>query len=456
MKASSILGLNARYQLYSYKYNKPRGKTIATSKLLTKKYLLKAGLPTPKVYKKFFRPQQILDFDWQSLPGSFALKPSKGLGGEGIIVIKKRSKDGLSWITTNKKKVTVDDLKLHTLDILEGAYSLKNTPDAAFVEEYIGRHKAFRRLAFRGTPDIRVIVFNRVPVMAMLRLPTKDSGGRANLHQGAIGVGVDIATGITTKALWYGQEIIYKPGTKRKLHGVKIPNWNKILLIAVECSTACNLGYLGVDIFLHPDKGPQVVEINYQPGFQIQLANFAGLRKRLERVEDLAVRDPEHGVNIGRALFASSFAHKVRSSEEVKTVSALEEITVKGIKKSQKKRVTAKIDTGAWRTSLEYSLAEELGLLHPDNIFLTRKVKSSLGREDRPIIGVTFWLAGTKIKTYASVAKRKLLRYSVIVGRRDLAGFLVDPFIESHDIQAEDKAIKAKEKKLEKYYGHKL
>ncbi|HBZ98517.1 MAG TPA: alpha-L-glutamate ligase-like protein, partial [Pseudomonas sp.] len=39
-------------------------------------------------------------------------------------------------------------------------------------------------------PDIRIIVLMGYPIMAMLRLPTRQSGGKANLHQGAIGVGV--------------------------------------------------------------------------------------------------------------------------------------------------------------------------------------------------------------------------------------------------------------------------
>src|SRR3989344_4780105 len=184
MKASSILGLNARTKLYSYHYNKNRGRVIAGSKIRTKRVLRRAGILVPDIYKVITKPENILRFDWQTLPDAFALKPSRGLGGEGIIVIKKRSKDGRAWITTSRKRV---------------------------IEEYVGRHPSFRKYAFRGTPDIRVIVFNHVPVMAMLRLPTRDSGGRANLHQGAIGVGVDIATGITTHAIWYCNFITNKP-----------------------------------------------------------------------------------------------------------------------------------------------------------------------------------------------------------------------------------------------------
>ena len=223
MKVSNILGLNARTQLFAYKYNTRRGKRIADSKLQTARILKIAGVPIPEIYKKFRDPRDVIDFDWINLPSSFALKPSRGLGGEGIIVVKKRAfkKDSNKkeleqsiWLTTQKTRVSIDDLKLHALDILEGAYSMGNVPDVAFIQEYIGRHKAFRKYAYRGTPDIRIIVFNKVPVMAMLRLPTKESGGRANLHQGAIGVEVDIATGITTKAIWQLSSLLlagYRP-----------------------------------------------------------------------------------------------------------------------------------------------------------------------------------------------------------------------------------------------------
>ena len=144
------------------------------------------------------------------MPNSFVLKPDKGFGGEGIIVVRKKAENQEGWITTQRKLITVEDLKLHVLDILEGLYSMHNVPDVAFIEEYIGRHKVFRKYAYRGTPDIRVIVFNKVPVMAMLRLPTRESRGRANLHQGAIGVGIDIATGITTRAIHRDNFIRYK------------------------------------------------------------------------------------------------------------------------------------------------------------------------------------------------------------------------------------------------------
>ncbi len=433
VKVSSILGLNARTQIYSYPYNTTAGKSVATSKLKTKRVLGKAGIHVPERYAVFTKPQKILDFDWSKLPSAFALKPNKGLGGEGIIIVKKRAKDSTPekpvWIASDKRRVTADDMKLQVLDILEGAYSLGNVPDFAYIEEYVGRHKAFKRYAFRGTPDIRVIVFNKVPVMAMMRLPTKESGGRANLHQGAIAVGIDIVTGITTRAYWKGEYIRFKPGTKRKLHGIKIPKWDSVLKLAVECQEVAGLGYMGADIVFHPKKGPMVLELNYQPGLQIQIVNMAGLKKRLERVEDMTVKDAEHGVKIAKALFAASFSDRVRAEVGVKTVSAIEEVKIKGAGKKQRRRVFAKVDTGAWRTSISSKLAKELGLLEERNILWSKKVKSSLGLEERPIISLTFWLAGRKITTPASVAKRLTLKYPIIIGRKNLKGFLIDPDI---------------------------
>ncbi len=439
MKLSSILGLNARTQLFTYKYNNRRGKNIADSKIQTARVLKKAKVAHPPILAKFNDPQDVFEFNWETLPDKFALKPSRGMGGEGIIVVKRRLKsanvrsdlkqitesaNNPVWLTTQKEKITVGDLKLHTLDILEGAYSMGNVPDVAFIQSYVGRHKVFRRWAYRGTPDIRIIIFNKVPVMAMLRLPTKESGGRANLHQGAIGVGIDIATGITTKAIWHGEQIVFKPDTNRKLRGIKIPNWTSILETAVNAQTASGLGYIGVDIVLDPEKGPMVLELNAQPGLQIQLANMEGLKSRLDRVDDLDVHDAEHGVKIAKALFAGRFADRVRAEEGIKTINVWENVKII-FGDGKKVTVQAKIDTGAWKTSIDKTLADKLGLENKSNVLWTKEYKSSLGKEIRKVIGLRFYLGGTRIDTIANIADRSNLRSQLIIGRRDLKGFLV-------------------------------
>lgn len=426
MKISHILGLNARSRLYLTPYNKKRGRKIADSKLKTKKVLLKEGIPTPSSYATFKSPGDVYSFKWEALPDSFVVKPDQGFGGEGIIVVRKKAREKGYWITSKKELVNIEDLKIHILDILDGVYSLHNIPDRALIEEYVGKHKVFRKYAVRGTPDIRIIVFNKVPVLAMLRLPTRESGGKANLHQEAIGVGIDIATGITTWAIQRGGYIRFKPGTERKLNGIKIPNWTDCLTLAVRTQEVSGLGFLGCDIIMHPDKGPMVLELNARPGLQIQLANKVGLRKRLDRVEDLEVRDAEHGVKIAKALFAERFADRVAAEEGIKTIGVWEPIRIVS-REGNKVEVLAKIDTGAWRTSMDRGIAEKLGLLHPSNILWSKKVRTSLGKEERQVINLKYYLAGRRIKTIASLASRSHLRVPVIVGRRDLEGFVVSP-----------------------------
>jgi len=424
--ASSILGVNARNRLYLI-YNSKRGRRIADSKLLTKKRLSKAGLPVPKVLKIFKSPEDVFNFDWTKLPESFVLKPVSGFGGQGIIIIRGRAKYAGEWWTMSGEKIDISALRLHTLDILAGQYSLHNFPDWAFVEERIKIAGIFRKYAYRGTPDVRVIVFNKVPVMAMLRLPTKESQGKANLHQGAIGVGIDLATGITNHAVCRGKFLKYIPGTKRKVNGIKLPYWNTILTLAAKAQEVVpELGYVGVDIVYDKAHGPMILELNARPGLEIQNANLAPLKRRLERVEGLEVLNADHGVRIAKALFAGRYADRVMAEEGVKIINAVEEVKVRA---ADGKRIPAlaRVDTGAFRSSIDKALAKQLGLLKKENILWKDRFeyRSAVGVQPRPVIGFTFWLAGRKIQSSASVADRSKMKYKVLVGRQDLGGFLI-------------------------------
>jgi hypothetical protein len=239
---------------------------------------------------------------------------------------------------------------------------------------------------------------------------------------------VDIATGITTKAYWHGKFIRYKPGTKRKLNGMKIPQFTRILEAAVSAGEATGLVYYGADIVLHPEKGPMILELNYQPGLSIQLANNSGLRKKLEKVEDLEIRDVEHGVRIAKVLFAERFADRVKAEEGVKILKATERVKI--YPPGKKARfVDARVDSGALRSSIDKNLAEELGLLNEENILWRKRYayRSASGRQTRPVIGLTMRLAGRKIKTSASVADRSKMATQMLIGRNDLQGFLVNP-----------------------------
>ena len=422
-----ILGMNARNLLFIRPYNTQSAVRLADDKLATKKILKKHKIPVLKVLGLFEDFYDLEEFDWTTLPSNFVVKPSRGFGGEGIWVIKGLTKNG--WKRSDGQVVDIELIKNHIYDIFDGNYSLGNVPDVAYIEEKVKLHSRFKKLTFGGgIPDIRVIVYKMVPVMAMLRLPTEMSRGTANLHQGGIGVGVEVATGITTKAIWpvKNKFISRYPGTKKKLHGIKIPYWNEILEISSRCSQVSGLGYLGVDIALDDKKGPMVFELNARPGLEIQNANLRPLYSRLRQVEDLNIKKAGKAVRIARELFGGEVNIEIERDYGKRVLGTVEKVVFIG-KKGKKVKVLAKVDTGAYRTAICQTLAEKLDLGKP----IEKKiVKSALGKEERNIYQAEMILAGRRVETKLYVADRRNLKYDAIIGRLDMEGYLVEPKVE--------------------------
>lgn len=415
----NVLGMNARNYLYIRRYNPPRAKRLADDKLATKQLLLRHNISTPKLLAKFLERSSIFNFDWSLLPAEgFVIKPARGYGGGGILPFKKWSGD--HGVTISGEEYTIKQLESHILDIQEGAYSLQYLPDKAYIEERINPHQFFRKLAPIGLPDIRFIVFNHIPVMTMIRLPNKESGGKANLHAGAIALGIDIRTGITTYGVYKNRNIAFLPDSKIKVRGIKIPEWHSLLLLASHTQAITGLGYAGIDVVIDAKMGPMVLEVNARPGLSIQIANKASIRERLERVENMPIPTPERGVEMAKSLFAEEFSEKVNISPKILNV--IENVTIDYNDKT--KTVKAKLDTGAYRTSIDKKLAEEMHLPKLKNKLL---VKAASGQQLRETVKCSMSLAGKKINSIATITDRTHLQFPMIVGRKDLKGFLINP-----------------------------
>lgn len=436
MKISDVLGLNSRNHLYTSRYNARDGKKIANDKLLTKATLSKHHVRVPKTFAKISTGEQLDNYDFLKLPSDFVIKPNNGLGGEGIIVIENRGLYAGEWVDSQGNTLTVADLKLHVGDILQGRYSMDDQPDTAYIEERVRVHPVFEKYSYHGTPDIRVIVFNKIPIMSYVRLPTEESGGRANLFQGAAAAGIDIATGITTYGVHHAKPVEFFPGSRRRLAGIQIPQWEEILETAINAASAVGLGYMASDIVLQPqgEQGavPMILEVNAQPGLKIQIANRAGLRDRLERVKGLKVVSPKHGIKVAQALFADPKLGSL--TEGRRTIGIFEDVELYGIN-GERIELKAKIDTGAYSSSIDRKLADELAWLEPENILYEDYFQSALGRKRREIVAGTMKIGGKKIKTRFSVSDRSKLKYRMIVGRRDLSEFMIK--ILQKDILAE-------------------
>lgn len=420
---SDVLGLNARSLHYTKRANNNEAIRLANNKLATKRVLQKAGIPTPRLFAKISGRQELRHFRWTRLPASFALKPTNASGGGGIIVIFGRNKKG-NWVKANRDEVFIPDLNNHIIDILDGNFSPSNIPDTAFFEQRIKIDSSLKPYSVRGIPDIRILVYNLVPTMAMLRLPTEESGGRANLHAGGIGVGIDLVHGNTTTAIHRGSIIESLPNVRLPLSGIHIPHWNDILLMATQAAQTTGLTYAGVDIAIDRDDGPLVLEINARPGLEIQLANMTPLKNRLRRIEGLKVKDPKKGVQLAKSLFGEDIAEEIEDISGRIVLGVEERISIID-SQGQPHHLLVKIDTGAYRTAIDESLAQKYNLHTP--IIEHKEVRAALGQDRRPVVELTFILRERTIKTKAFLADRTHMNYDAIIGRRDLKGFLVDP-----------------------------
>lgn len=282
LRAGRVLTMNQRNLSFIYPYNPRRHFPLADDKIRTKDLMLNVGVPVPATYNTYssFYDLRRLQRDLCDRK-DFVIKPAQGSGGGGIVVITGQSED--AWTGPNGKRHTIDDLRKHISDIIFGVYSF-DLKDRCIIEERIRQSPEMSELSPWGLADVRVILFNNQPVLSMTRVPTRASAGRANLHQGAVGVGIDLATGITTHAILNNAPAVSHPDTGLPLLGRQLPLWSEVLRISRLAGEAVPLKYLGVDICI-AESGPVLLEINVRPGLQIQNANLTGLRARLEAMQ---------------------------------------------------------------------------------------------------------------------------------------------------------------------------
>ncbi|TKB57621.1 alpha-L-glutamate ligase-like protein [Ferrimonas aestuarii] len=293
LAAKGVMGMNKRNISYIGRYNPRRLYKLVDDKLRTKQIALKGGIDTPSLVSVIGEQHELKDLPnrIRGLSG-FCIKPAQGSGGKGILVITKVS-DG-RYFKPSGEEVTLLEMERHVSNVLAGLFSLGGKNDVAVIEALIQFDPVFDGFSYEGVPDIRLIVFKGYPVMGMLRLSTAASDGKANLHQGAVGVGIDIATGKALHAVQFDRPVTHHPDTNKELKLMKVPHWDRLLTLAAGCYEMSGLGYLGTDMVLDTERGPLLLELNARPGLAIQIANGEGLLPRLQKIESL----PEHPVDV--------------------------------------------------------------------------------------------------------------------------------------------------------------
>lgn len=286
LRHKGVLGINSRNADYIMSVNRRSSFPVVDDKVTTKRLAERFNVPTPPLYRIVERHGDLAGLrDSLSPLERFVVKPARGSGGSGILLIAGHTREGLT--SHSGEFLSWDDLTYHVSDILSGIYSLSGLEDRALIEALVEPSTDFAGVSYGGVPDVRIVVYRGCPVMGMVRLPTKASDGKANLHRGAIGAGIDIGSGRTMSAVQGTKVIMNHPDTGRPVAGLTVPFWGEMLLMAAAALEMTGLGYVGVDLVVDRERGPLLLEMNARPGLSIQIANLSGLRIRLDEVDSL-------------------------------------------------------------------------------------------------------------------------------------------------------------------------
>lgn len=316
LRQAGVLGLNERNADYISRLNPRRFYPRVDDKVLTKKLALDAGMAVPELYGVIRNQGEVRNFsDIVAERDSFVVKPAQGSGGDGILVVTGRSQRRRdSFRLASGLLITADQIEHHLSNIVSGQYSLSGNPDNALIEYCVKFDPVFADVSYQGVPDIRVIVYCGYPVMAMVRLPTRASDGKANLHQGAVGAGVDMSLGTTLTGVLDTDVVDEHPDTGALISSLQIPQWDFILQSSARGYEVTGLGYLGVDMVIDSEQGPLILEMNARPGLNIQIANCTGMAGRIARIDELfdAEAPPEERARIARREFAAERQTSIR------------------------------------------------------------------------------------------------------------------------------------------------
>lgn len=303
-----FLGINRRNHDYLFRWNRRDRWRLVDDKIACKTVLETHGVPVPPVLDRCDAQWEIAALGARLAEHrDFVLKPARGAGGGGIMIIVDRADD--AFVKASGVRLAWRHVAAHVADILAGVFSLSTREDSLLVESRVVPEPVTGALAFGGVADLRVLLLRGVPLLAMLRLPTRRSDGRANLHVGGVGVGVALDTGRTTFGISGRASIDVHPDLGIPLGGVQLPLWDEALRLATRAADAVGLGFLGVDVVFDERRGPLVLELNVRPGLAIQLANRRGLRPLLAQVESVALpRDVDGRIALGTRLYRDAVA----------------------------------------------------------------------------------------------------------------------------------------------------
>ena len=457
-----ILWINARNLSYIKKFNWKKEIRLANDKLATKKFLSERWIPFAKTYEVIRDRKQLFDIDFGKLPSeNFVIKPNRWSKWKWIYVVKYLWNENNEELIINNEEwrqswnyikklgvklrkmvdkvqnmpnfpckykiwnsiVSDNDLRRYILDDLDGKNSMTNGNDKVIVEEKLVPWDTFKEFCKFWLADMRIIVFNLVPVWAMVRIPTEKSGWKANLASWGIWAGIDIWTWII-KSVYVNHKSYTKkfPEEYKRLKWIKIPYRDDILLWSSKIQYFVNLWYLALD-WVITDDGPKLLEINARAGLELQNITWVKLAKVLDKISDLKIKYPEKWVEIWKTLFSQE--DKEILPQKILYLSQMWKLKTKSNEVKYYNEILVKVDTNKAENYVSKDIYERIKSWNPDDTTLllwdndiTIKWIKFLLDKDLPENEVVLWNNVTSNYLIKSINKAN--EFSDIISTKDI------------------------------------
>ncbi len=259
----NALGINARNLLGIAPRNGRPAIRLARDKVATKALLTEAGVPVPRT-RAVLRSMWDLDGMARHLSTPAAIKPAAGAAGGGILLLEPMVGGG--WRTPGGRTLDVQEVEAHAAHILHGGFGM-GSDDRVLIEDLLVPHAEVAGWHGGGIADVRLIFVDGEFALAMLRMPTVYSDGKANLHQGGVASAID--TEGRLGPVFDGRTHAPAHPDGAVVEGEILPFWKEVLEVGRSADAALPLGWSGVDVVVTVD-GPVVLEVNARPGLAIQ------------------------------------------------------------------------------------------------------------------------------------------------------------------------------------------
>lgn len=308
-----ILSMNERNLNYIKKLNSASSINLADDKVETKLFLEERWISVPKTLAIISTKKQLAEFEISSIKEDFfVIKPVFWSKWQGILIVENLQ----DWTYKIWEEIVSEDfLNDHMTDILNWDFSLNYWMDKILIEEKLIAWNWFEKFCNFGLADIRMIVYNLVPVAAMVRMPTALSGWKANLAQGWLGLGIEVGSWIIN-TLYINWKVYTKefPMPYAHLKWFEIPFWDEILLASSQTQFFVNLWYLALD-WVITETWPKILEINARAWLEIQNVCLLPLKNRLDKIKDLKITEAEKWVELAKSLFSAKVTNKFNSQK---------------------------------------------------------------------------------------------------------------------------------------------